>query len=67
MHINAVTVYIIMGVNTLLKGAVSSKEQRKFQTRSSRSESVGYKSSIRGMLVLLSSHRHAESLDIILD
>jgi hypothetical protein len=53
-----------MGVYTLLKGAVLSKVPRKFQFRFSRSECVGYTSSTRGMLAGVSSHSHAESLDI---
>lgn len=63
MHIKAVAVYIIMGVYTLLKGAVLPKVLRKFQTPSSRSECVRYRS-IRGLLAGLSSHFHAESRDI---
>jgi hypothetical protein len=63
MHINALAVYIIMDVYTLLKGAVLPKVWRKFQTPSSRSECVGHKS-MKGVLAGLSSHCHAESRDI---
>jgi hypothetical protein len=66
LHVNAVALYIIMGVYTLLKEAVLPKVGRKFQIPSSRSEGVGYKS-ITGMLAGLSSHCHAESGDIKLE
>jgi len=63
MHINAVALYIIMGVCTLLNGSVLSKVWRKFQTPSSRSECVGYKSTT-DVLAGLSSHYCTESRDI---
>jgi hypothetical protein len=66
MHINAVALFIIMGVHTLWKGTVLPKVWRKFQSPSTRSGCVGYKT-IRGMLAGLSSHCHAESRDIIPD
>jgi len=63
MHINAVALYIIMGVCPLLNATGLPKVWRGFQTPSSRSECVGYKST-GSVLAGLSSYCYTESYDI---